>query len=635
MFFALKSWRSWFLALLFLVCGSTVAAAAFPEPVVRLGGGLANHPLDGHFAVLDDLAGGLSLDEIVRADGFRMSGYRGLTTGTRWIRFSVLRGQDVPAEWLLVFGEPDIDDIRVHVSQPGGGFTETQLGRRIPADDLRLAARRHVARLVLPEDQVTTVYVRLSSRHKIRFEEAGLWQPAALVFEEARQSALFGLQFGGLAVVICVYLLFGTWLRDATMLLYAVYVGTTLARGFTHSGTFALVFPGSGGTANYLLSGVGMLGYIAAFILMWDRILDLRTRFPRMHRLYLTAGMAVAAAMLTVMSPAFSMLVRPAQGIMVAAGIGGVVMAAMLLRRDPKDALLKFYLCAFLPIILGWAVEIAAVVSPFFPSGLGRHLDKLATMSHIAILSVALAYRLGRLQRERLQAEVTLAGERLARQRMRTFVDMTSHEFKNPLAVIDSAAQMLDLGEGGARPEIAKRVTIIRSSVQRLTHLIETCLMEERDEEMALRLRRVSPAEIVARAVERNRAPGWPDPVVIATNLPDTCLADPDLLDIALDALIDNARRHGGASQPVEIAVRRMDGHITFTIKDRGPGIPEDSVDRIFEKYYRCPSSGAVPGTGVGLHLVKSIAELHGGEVAYRPRAGGGAIFALSIPATL
>lgn len=622
--------------ILVVVLGGMVAAAtsarARERAPVTLEGTAGSFPLERHIAILDDPGGGLGIDRVAGRDDFLPTDRPGLTTGTRWVRFTAIRGAGMAADWILAFGEPDIDDVRVFVPrQDEGGFTELRLGRHLPGAQLPVAARRHLAPLVLPEGRPLTVYVRLASHHKIRFEDAALWRPGALMFAEARQSALHAIQFGGLAVMVAVYALFGLWLRDGAMLLYSAYVATILCRGGTHTGIVALVFPASGGLTNYLLSGIGLLGSIAVFILMWDRILDLRTTFPRMHRLYLLAGGAVAASLPAVTTPAFSLAVRPAQAIMLAAGIGSVVMASLLLRRDPRDVLLRFYVFAFLPIVLAWAVELAAALSPSVPSDLGRLIDVSATFAHIAILSVALAYRLGRLQRERMQAEATLAGERLARERMRTFVDMASHEFRTPLAVIDSAAQMLGLTTGPARPEIAGRIAIIRRSVRRLVNLIETCLAGERAEAMAVRVLATSPGEVLAQAAERNRLPDWPAPLVASVGVKGTCLADPDLLAIALDALIDNARRHGREDEPVEISVRAEGGRVVFIVEDRGPGVPADEAGRIFDKYYRGPSS--VPGTGIGLHLVKTIAGLHGGEVAYRPRPGGGASFALAIPA--
>jgi signal transduction histidine kinase len=416
------------------------------------------------------------------------------------------------------------------------------------------------------------------------------------------------------------------------MLIYALYVGTILSRGISHTGIVNQIFPDSGSATNYLMTGLGMQLGVAIFIILWDKILDLRKNFPIVHNIYWLVATAMAASALFVMSEHFSFFARAGHATMLVASITSIVLAMILARREPANVLLKFYLFAFLPVALVWATEIAARISPLVPVDLGRLIHEVSTMLHIAILSVALAYRLKDAQREQMRAEAALAGEQLARQHQRTFIDMANHEFKTPLAVIDSAAQMLELVTAPDRPDIAARTTIIRRSVQRLVDLLETCLVADRDESLALRLEPVSPEEILGQLAERNRDMHQPAVIVTAPVALKPCLADSGLLGIALDALVDNARRYGPTDHPVEVTAQAEGKRVTFVIQDRGPGIPADEVELIFDKYYRCASSGAVPGTGIGLHLVKTITDLHGGKVAYTPRTGGGASFALTIP---
>jgi signal transduction histidine kinase len=71
---------------------------------------------------------------------------------------------------------------------------------------------------------------------------------------------------------------------------------------------------------------------------------------------------------------------------------------------------------------------------------------------------------------------------------------------------------------------------------------------------------------------------------------------------------------------------------MVLSVCDRGPGVPEAEAERIFEKYYRGTHSRGTSGTGIGLNLVKTVAELHGGSCVYRSRDGGGAMFVLTIP---
>ncbi|HTH16785.1 MAG TPA: sensor histidine kinase, partial [Magnetospirillum sp.] len=469
------------------------------------------------------------------------------------------------------------------------------------------------------------------SLHKIRVEEVALWRPDALMFAEAREAALFGLRFGMLLLVIVGYGLAGLWVRDVPMLLYALYVGTVLSRGITHTALVTLLFPSAGGTVNYLLGAIGLLGALSSFVFLWDRILDLRKTMPFMHRIYVAVGVLSLLSLLLTSSPLFSIVAVSSLALMLAASLTSVVLAAIMVRREPGNVLLKFYLVAFLPLIAVAAAHVAFPLLPMVPVGLGRNLDGFAVTTHIAVLGVALVYRLGRIQHAHAKVQAELLGERKVQQRLRAFVDMVTHEFKTPLAVIDSAVQVLEL-KTASQPELGGRLTTIRQAVKRLVGLIETCLAGQRYETTEIKLARISPAAIAEMAAERNHMQDRQAIGVATRDLPDACMADGELLGIALDTLIDNAYRYGPVDQQVEVTAESFGGWVSFAVHDRGPGVPAGEERRIFEKYYRCPSTANVAGNGIGLHLVKTIAELHGGRAAYAPRPGGGASFSLTIP---
>lgn len=229
--------------------------------------------------------------------------------------------------------------------------------------------------------------------------------------------------------------------------------------------------------------------------------------------------------------------------------------------------------------------------------------------------------------------ERALAGEQAARGRLRTFLDMATHEFKTPLAVIDSAVQMLEVLVDAKQEGVGSRLALIRRSARRIIDLVETCLAGERiDEELPIRKGPFQPATLIERVIERQRAQGVEILPADLADLPPRMVADPELLGIALDALLDNARRYAPAGEPVELAAWQDGDDLVIAVCDRGPGVPADEVERIFEKYYRGRQSQGSPGTGIGLSLVRTIAELHGGSVACRSRDGGGAMFVLTVP---
>jgi two-component system sensor histidine kinase KdpD len=99
--------------------------------------------------------------------------------------------------------------------------------------------------------------------------------------------------------------------------------------------------------------------------------------------------------------------------------------------------------------------------------------------------------------------------------------------------------------------------------------------------------------------------------------------------------LLENAARYSPAAQPIELAARRENGALVFTVSDRGPGVRETDAPRIFEPFYR--AEDAVPDAGragLGLSIARTLAEIQGGALTYAPRSGGGSVFALSLPAT-
>ncbi|GAB6040867.1 hypothetical protein JCM17961_15410 [Endothiovibrio diazotrophicus] len=106
--------------------------------------------------------------------------------------------------------------------------------------------------------------------------------------------------------------------------------------------------------------------------------------------------------------------------------------------------------------------------------------------------------------------------------------------------------------------------------------------------------------------------------------------ADPGLLRVALANLVDNALKYSPDERSVEVEVGRDDGRQWVAVTDRGFGI--DRPERLFERYWRGGHTAGTPGAGLGLYLVRRIAEAHGGEVRAAARPGGGSRFTLILP---
>jgi two-component system sensor histidine kinase KdpD len=98
--------------------------------------------------------------------------------------------------------------------------------------------------------------------------------------------------------------------------------------------------------------------------------------------------------------------------------------------------------------------------------------------------------------------------------------------------------------------------------------------------------------------------------------------------------LLENAARYSPPSQTIELAAKREGASLVFSVSDRGPGVRDEDLARIFEPFFRAKNSAPDAGrAGLGLSIARTLAELQGGSVTYAPRPGGGSIFSLHLPA--
>jgi two-component system OmpR family sensor kinase len=118
------------------------------------------------------------------------------------------------------------------------------------------------------------------------------------------------------------------------------------------------------------------------------------------------------------------------------------------------------------------------------------------------------------------------------------------------------------------------------------------------------------------------RAP-WPVP---------TILIDRDLLFLALYNLLDNALKFTHPGDTVEVRAFDDGNTVVIEVADTGPGIPEDEIPRVWEELYRGREARGVPGSGLGLALVRAVIERHGGQVTMRSRVGQGTVVRVTLP---
>ncbi|MDC8785942.1 sensor histidine kinase [Roseateles koreensis] len=201
-----------------------------------------------------------------------------------------------------------------------------------------------------------------------------------------------------------------------------------------------------------------------------------------------------------------------------------------------------------------------------------------------------------------------------------------SHELRSPLARLKMAFSMLDESNAAQRARLA---TEIHTNIAELDALVEEVLLASRLESGVSTTQAESVDVLGMAAEEASRVNAAFEPAEGLTQL--KVMGEDRLLRRAMRNLLENARRYGG--DDVELALSREAGQAVVRVCDRGPGVPEPMRERIFEAFFRLPGHAEqAGGVGLGLSLVKQIANRHRGQVRCEGRAGGGSCFVLSLP---
>ena len=221
-----------------------------------------------------------------------------------------------------------------------------------------------------------------------------------------------------------------------------------------------------------------------------------------------------------------------------------------------------------------------------------------------------------------------LAALESSRDAQRQLVADASHELRTPLTSIRANVELLERARDLPPPERQAVLASVRGQLEDLTILVGDLVDLARPGDRAgeppeeLRL-----DELVQDAVERARrhAPAIEFAVVAQ---PSMVTGSRARLARAVGNLLDNAVKWSPPGQPVEVAVNGGE----VTVRDHGPGISEDDLPHVFDRFYRATGARGLPGSGLGLAIVKQVAETHGGSVVAEPAPGGGARLRLALP---
>jgi two-component system OmpR family sensor kinase len=291
-------------------------------------------------------------------------------------------------------------------------------------------------------------------------------------------------------------------------------------------------------------------------------------------------------------------------------------------------------------------VELAALMHRLAASetnievlGTQRH-DEIGEMARAVVVFRNNAIDLAQ-NRHALARQATMLQEKLAEEQrltllQRNFVSMASHEFRTPLGIIDGHAQrLISMRDRLTAQELAERARKIRNAVGRMTQLIDNLLGSARliDGRIDLYYRPIQmDVTALVREVCQVQRELTPNAQILETLEPQSVHGDASLLRQVFSNLVSNAVKYSPTGGLIRVTARREGAQLAVVIEDHGIGIPRKDQQHVFERYYRGSNTSGIVGSGVGLYLVRTIVDLHGGSIAVSSEEAAGSRFTVRLP---
>lgn len=649
----------WIVLSLMVIAVAVLSAQLFapPDEELRLGPDL---PL----GVLEDRTGTLSVAQVAGLPDTAFTWWhepfsKGYSSSVYWLR--VHASARLPAGegplWLSVM-PPHLDRMTLY-QRSSSGWVEHTSGDTIPASQ-----RVRTRQLLFPvlEEQPLLMRLRTSSTIQVY---GSVWRDSGLLAGLSRVEWASGVHLG---IYLLLALLIGgaalalriRSLTASAVLAVVVLVQTTNAAGYPW-----LWFPeqmiGELDTAKQL----GVFCLVAAVAWQGREFFTQGTAWRRLDRFMVAHTVLLLLAMLSVpagryaqwawlafLSPWLTAVlcafvawtnmwrrgVTPVRALMAAPytlhALLGLHMAAtylglMSMRMEPP----VIWQAETLLLEIMIMVAVGANLVARFQHAQRRQaylLQKLVRAKQV--LDERVRQRTDELQQTQNTLQATLASEREMRNEQRHFFNMVNHEFRTPLAIMDSAAAE-QLAFPSSELELHERAAQIRRACRRMAALVDNCLVGDRLNTSSFRprLEHASVAELVNDAAQLAQWSRRHQLRLELAHAPEAWECDPMLARIALSNLVDNAVKH---AVPGEIGMTaRVDaqGSLRLSVCDQGPGLSPDTTRWLFERGKRGEDT-RTPGFGLGLWVAHRIAQLHGGTVEVAASVPCGTCFTLVLP---
>jgi two-component system, OmpR family, sensor kinase len=252
--------------------------------------------------------------------------------------------------------------------------------------------------------------------------------------------------------------------------------------------------------------------------------------------------------------------------------------------------------------------------------------EETAEIPLMALLFLVMVWHVRRRVAATREARRYADSEHQMREKQKRFVRFASHELRTPVTVGRGFAELIRDAQPGS--QVAQDAIVVLEELDNLERIAARLLTLARmDEHWTVKPSVVPITALLERTVTRWRAAADRDWRMRPASA--VVVADRQRIETALDSLVENAVRYTEAGGRIELAAYPDGQSVVIEVRDNGPGIPDEELPYVFESFHSGASRG---GTGIGLAIVKTIVEAHGGAVSAENLPGGGASFRLRLP---
>jgi len=456
---------------------------------------------------------------------------------------------------------------------------------------------------------------------------------STLMSKGGRALILSSILVAALTVIGGVYLIGGVLIRDISLFWYGNYVLSVAITCIGLSGLGLLLLQPLWPPLNDIVTGGGSALSVATSVMMWVTVINLRQLNQRLYRAYCIYAGIAASMVLTSPTSYYTEFGHYFLSFHLLVLVSMFICLIYRVWLTPRGMHLFYLVALGLPCIAA-ALYVASLVGAAPTNQLTRVVYPVATIFHLILMGIAMAYRTSYLENSRIAAQSRRHRTRLLAEEQREFITMLGHEFRTPLAIIQRSAELISLHLGEAGEGIADRMARIRNHAGQLSGLVDVFLTKDTLDRGAFTLNRqtVNLFDFLAGIIGSVDQEGTQIDITLHGDADTSINADPTLLKLAIINVIENARKYAPGS-PVSIDCNhRGDGYAYIRLVDHGPGMNEEDLSQVSLAFYRGKTSDGTRGVGLGLHIASRILEAHNGAITMSVAEKGGTTVIFKLP---